>query len=232
MLRVTGTDGPDTIKVAQADDAHYTVVVNGEPAQSFDAAAVRRAVIDALGGDDKVVVGQQAGGATALPVRVDGGAGKDDLRTDAGNDLLVGGDGDDYLFAAGGSDRTYGGAGNDRVLVGPGRDAVWAGDGNDFIHVGYPDTRLTAYGGEGDDRMHGGTNRDVLFGGPGGDLIAGNGGTDLLVGGPGRDLLSPVLIMAGPRARPGYCRGTMIRALNEITIRSRWPWYGVAECST
>jgi hypothetical protein len=69
----------------------------------------------------------------AVPLTVDGAAGRDDLYGGAGNDEIDGGDGDDGLHGAGGADELLGGAGSDNINGSAGADTIDGGAGDDGI---------------------------------------------------------------------------------------------------
>ena len=107
-LAVAGTAGDDEISVA-LNGAAVDVTVNGE-LRSFDAARVTRGLrADGRAGDDVITVDA----AFALPARLTGGAGDDELFGGAAADVLNGGKGDDDLHGRGGADRMTGGKGDD-----------------------------------------------------------------------------------------------------------------------
>ncbi|BCA56518.1 hypothetical protein W02_36580 [Nitrospira sp. KM1] len=147
------------------------------------------------------------------------------LNVGAGNDQLFGEDGNDQLFGGGFHDRLYGGTGND-LLVGDnadpgtvdGNDYLAGEAGNDLLVGGYGDDLLyggdgidvlwgdydAIYpgkmpdgapqddfldGGDGDDELHGGDGNDVLLGGTGNDFLSGEEGDDFADGGAGDDLI-------------------------------------------
>jgi Ca2+-binding RTX toxin-like protein len=68
--------------------------------------------------------------------RIRGGAGKDWIRTGIGNDTLTGGRGADLLVGVEGQDTIYGGGGDDEVRGGPGQDRLYAGEGSDMVACG------------------------------------------------------------------------------------------------
>ena len=149
-------------------------------------------------------------GATALPMRLYGGAGNDVLTGGDGDDVLDGMEGDDALFAAG----TTGSDGNDSFVGGPGRDTVNYGtrSTNSYLSIGHARTSVTGTGAfcdtavarnRGDDgafdasgqrecddidvtveNLVGGAGTDVLAGSTTSNTLRGGGGTDYLWGGP------------------------------------------------
>ena len=159
---VAGTDGADTIRIAQMGDGSLSVLVNGLETIVPPASAVG-AVVNARAGDD--VVDCDVSVTTAIAVL--GGA---------GNDRIVTGAGDDYVDAGAGRDVVGGAGGEDVLYGGPGVDLVDGGDGADYLD-----------GGLGNDRVSGGGANDLLIGGRGADLLDGGDGDDLMAGGPGSD---------------------------------------------
>jgi Ca2+-binding RTX toxin-like protein len=109
--------------------------------------------VEVHGGD-----GNDALSGGAVPHRLAGDAGDDDLRTGLAYGSADGGDGNDVLTGNGG---LGGGAGNDRLTGGPGFGQLSGGTGDDI-----------ADGGGGSDSLVGGGGHDVLRGGPGNDSIS------------------------------------------------------------
>ena len=171
---------------------------------------VQNVIVDGLGGDDTITVGDVAGiGHVKIDLR--GGVG-DDLLTaagasigftrlslsgDNGNDTLIGSSGDDTLNGGAGNDAANGGAGNDTVNGdagndqlggGLGNDLIDGGDGNDFINGDAGDDRLN--GGVGNDTLKGADGNDSLDGGAGNDNLNGMAGNDSVLGGVGLDAIA------------------------------------------
>jgi Ca2+-binding RTX toxin-like protein len=84
--------------------------------------------------DDRVALSY--GFPVGVAVTMDGGAGKDWLQGDKGNDTLIGGPGDDRLEGNWGDDVIDGGEGNDKVDGYAGADRLSGGPGDDML---YPD---------------------------------------------------------------------------------------------
>jgi hypothetical protein len=148
--------------------------------------------VDAGDGDDVV-----DDTATALPMRVDGGLGKDtllggtgsdDLRPGLGDDTVDGGPGDNTVDYA---ERTATVAvvldgGVPSGLAGDRDGRAPSGEGGEYdtiTNVGNID------GGRGDDVLTGNAGTNVLTGGAGADTLRGGGAKDSLYGGPGADRL-------------------------------------------
>jgi Ca2+-binding RTX toxin-like protein len=128
ILSVTGTDGPDHIRVSvhllthhhhDHGPHHQIVVQEGHSVQTFDADRVVRVAVDGGAGNDSVVVAH-----LSKPAILVGGA---------GNDLLFGGDGNDSISGGAGADLLYGGAGDDTLNGGTGRDRLSGGSGDDVL---------------------------------------------------------------------------------------------------
>ncbi|MBD3924433.1 hypothetical protein IEZ26_07375 [Nocardioides cavernae] len=91
-------------------------------------------------------------------VSMDGGDGRDFLRSSGGDDLLIGGRGHDKVFGRGGDDTIRGGTGDDKLDGGEGRDDIRGGTGKDRL-IGRADND-TLLGGRGRDTADGGQGRD------------------------------------------------------------------------
>ena len=125
-LTVTGTEGADVIVVSQVG-TKIVVDVNGTQTQ-FDAGEVRSIRVDALGGDDTVIID------VVRPTLILGGAGNDRiLGSDGGDDEVIGGSGVDTFFGRGGDDIF-----------------VWnPGDGSDFVEGGAGFDTMLFFGSDG-----------------------------------------------------------------------------------
>jgi Ca2+-binding RTX toxin-like protein len=143
-LTIRGTLGSDSLRTdlgpLQPGGARDLVVrINDRPGQTFDLASVRRVVVLAGDGNDRVAlwsdVADDNGLAIGLggrPAFIDGGRGNDTLVSEDGIDVVNGGLGNDSLFGREGNDRLSGGPGDD-ILVGTGGgiDILNGGPGND-----------------------------------------------------------------------------------------------------
>jgi Ca2+-binding RTX toxin-like protein len=161
---------------------------------------VQNVIVDGLGGDDTITVGDIVGiGYVKIDVR--GGLGDDlitavganiglarlSLSGDNGNDTLIGSAGDDTLNGGLGNDAANGGAGNDVVNGDAGNDQLGGGLGNDLINGGDGNDFVT--GDAGDDSVLGGNGNDTLKGADGNDTLNGEAGNDNLNGQAGNDSL-------------------------------------------
>lgn len=137
-LVIKGSDAAETITVERRD-GRYHVGKGGGLAVSFDGNAVRRVLIEANGGDDRVGI------ATSLdrtPVTIAGGAGDDTISGSLG-DTLIGGGGNDVLSVptllgyeldevAVAPPALLSGGADDDTLVAGGFDSVVGGTGEDL----------------------------------------------------------------------------------------------------
>jgi Ca2+-binding RTX toxin-like protein len=143
---VRGTEGADSIRVSQGAGGGYVVSVNGET-RHFTREEMSRLTIQGGSGSDSITVASDVG----VGLRIEGGAGDDQITGGGGgdsldggpgNDILRGGDGNDQLAGGSGDDEMSGGRGNDDLAGGAGRDRLTGGQGRDrFFHQS--DDRLT-----------------------------------------------------------------------------------------
>ncbi len=134
----------------------------------------------------------------------------DNIRGDAGANLLSGLDGNDVLFGRNGDDVLYGGKGNDRLFGGSGNDTVSYVAATSGVLVDLADaaknihaTQFKDSEGRGDtydsienatgsrlsDNMRGDDGANILKGLEGDDVLFGRNGNDILIGGQGADRL-------------------------------------------
>jgi Ca2+-binding RTX toxin-like protein len=130
-LRITGTDGDDTIIV----DPSSTAVIFFDGGDGFDYydASSGPEILNGGAEDDFLAGG---GGTDRIHGNEDddvlyGEAGDDVLWGDSGDDVLVGGTGDDVLWGGTGSDKLMGGPGDDTLIGGRGLDVLIGGSGKD-----------------------------------------------------------------------------------------------------
>ena len=203
-LVVNGTASADTISVSTVSGA--IVVVRGG-ASITAGGDVQSVVVNALGGDDTVTIGDLTDAGQVL-LTINGGDGNDTLTAagsnidgvrltlngDNGNDSIVGSNGNDSINGGAGDDAANGRAGNDILTGGDGNDVLAGGDGNDTILGGAGNDFLTGQtgndsiaGGDGNDTLRGFEGSDTLQGQSGDDLLNGMDGDDSILGGVGKD---------------------------------------------
>src|SRR4051794_11364734 len=159
---------------------------------TMDLDGVEAIAVRALGGSDRLVVGDLSGtGVTKVSADLGGDDGApDNVITDATN-------GDDVVSVSGaGATAQVTGlapqvsiagavAGSDRLTV----SALAGDDVVDASGLAAGSVLLTADGGDGDDVLIGGDGNDTLLGGAGDDVLIGGRGTDVLDGGPGSNVV-------------------------------------------
>ncbi len=207
-------DGSDTIEGDSGSDrllfngANINEVIdmeaNGERVRftrdvaniTMDLNAVETIDFNALGGADRITVGDLTGThVTAVNLNLAATGGGGDGQAD--NVVVNGTSGDDVIIAAGDASGvavfglsaqvniTGAEAANDRLTIN-------ALSGNDVIQatgLAAGAIGLVADGGDGDDVLLGGDGDDVLRGGPGDDVLIGGPGNDVLDGGPGDNIV-------------------------------------------
>lgn len=147
QLFVTGTDGPDRIRISQsADNARILVQSHGATIASFNAASITEISIDAGLGND--VVG--------IDPRV------------AKTVTMSGGDGTDILQGGGGTTMASGDGGViNRVLGASGTNTLVAGSGNDVLAGGNNSNNLVVPGSAmGRARLFGYADKSTITGAP------------------------------------------------------------------
>ncbi|MEQ9500585.1 MAG: M91 family zinc metallopeptidase [Deltaproteobacteria bacterium] len=179
---VRGTNEADDIVVSQADDGSVEVTnhTTGDTRSYTEEEAKNGIVIAAGDGDDSVTIdgsvdsdvritvagGDGAdtidGSAYGGQLRVDGGAGNDEIIGGRGRDRLEGGDGDDLIRGGAGDDQVIGQGGDDQVFGEGGDDLVQGSDGADVV-----------YGGEGSDALY--ADADDVVTNAGDDITTGGG---------------------------------------------------------
>lgn len=95
---------------------------------------------------------------------------------DAGRDTVRTGAGDDFVNGAQDADRVWGGGGDDWLRTGIGNDTVHGEGGHDKLVTVDGDDEI--HGGDGNDRVGGGSGSDRLFADGGQDVVACGGGPD------------------------------------------------------
>jgi len=168
-LTVRGTSRADQIEInellpgggtplGQTTPSLY-VTINGRT-RRLDLSNVRRIVVDARGGEDRVVMSEDpfytgirpavVRFRQSLPATILGGAGNDTLFGGAGDDSISGGAGRDVLAGSAGNDTIDGDGGGDTLVGVAGTDLLRGGAGDDRFQVD-----------DGDDVADGGAGTDV-----------------------------------------------------------------------
>lgn len=181
VCTITGGSGADVISVSK--NATQLVTKQNGVTKSFTLSAVKKIVVNAGGGNDKVTIASNV----AIPSTLNGGDGNDTLVGGASADTINGGNGNDVETGNGGADTEIGGAGDDNLDGGNDNDNLQGGDGNDLETGDAGNDKLD--GGNGNDRLYGGSGNDVETGDAGNDLEAGEDGNDTLDGGDNNDTL-------------------------------------------
>src|SRR5262249_2490128 len=122
----------------------------------YGTGAIKRVEIQGKGGNDLI---QVVSPLKAIPVKVDAGAGNDQVLTSIGKDTLLGGTGNDTLRSEAGNEPLDGGPGNDDLEAGDGNDTLTGGPGIDTLEAGSGDDTLYARDGQ-VDQVHGGDGTD------------------------------------------------------------------------
>jgi Ca2+-binding RTX toxin-like protein len=226
-LSIRGYGADDSVSVS-FQDASFIVSDAGHPfpdenvqgcAPSNGAAVcpadVQTILIDVDGGNDYVAVGDSV--PPTIEVRIDGGAGADDLTGGPGGDVIEAGDDDapDVLAGAEGDDALIGARTDLQVPFNSGKSTLIGGPGSDVLVGGDPCDGDEFVGGPGDDnanffrftpgvraKIGGPVTRagspctpgrilpsvEQLEGSPGPDVLIGRG-KDSVIGHSGRDTL-------------------------------------------
>jgi chitinase len=192
---VEGGDGDDRIDTGAGNDS-----IQGGEGNDMIQAGAGNDTIKAYYGFDTIEAGEGNdtiffyNGYRGDPVRIDGGAGDDNIYEnggDSGDDTLLGGAGNDVIGRYKDGDLTHeygndyidGGTGDDFLNAGEGNDQVLGGEGSDTLVGGEDNDALT--GGEGSDALDGGSGNDTLTGGAGIDILTGGDGDDVFIFNPG-----------------------------------------------
>jgi Ca2+-binding RTX toxin-like protein len=138
-----GGSGIDTAEINGGGAGEtFTIAANGSRVQfdrtnplpfSVDIGTTEKLELNAGGGDD--VVTATGNLAALINLKIDGGAGNDNIQSGNGNDTLLGGEGDDFIDGNQGADVAFMGAGNDVFQWDPGdgSDTVEGQDGIDKL---------------------------------------------------------------------------------------------------
>lgn len=186
--------------------------------------AVQSVLIEGLGGNDELQIEHESALAPrtnkiVVPVRLEGGAGADEIFPDSGPTVANGGSGSDTIDrrCGAGAATLTGGGGNDAISAcapdtgdqaggpvkiisgGPGVDILNGSDGRDRISGGTGQDTISGFAGA--DRVDAGAGPDLVLGGDGGDRLLGRAGNDglmdfegdnVMIGATGRDTFSAI----------------------------------------
>lgn len=189
-----------------------------------DPTPVQDVVVEGMGGNDELQIEYESALAPrtnkiVVPVRLEGGAGADEISPDTGPTVANGGAGSDTIYRRCGSGAATltGGTGNDgisacrastgdqtggpvKVIVGgPGVDNLDGSDGRDKISGGTGQDTINGFAGS--DRLDAGAGTDLVLGGRGDDRLLGRAGNDglmdfegdnVMIGAGGRDTFSAI----------------------------------------
>jgi Ca2+-binding RTX toxin-like protein len=227
VLTITGTPGYDSFYVTIGTGQRLNVLDSGVQVASHPASQVKKIVFAGGEGNDAISINGALG---AIPSRLDGGNGDDQLGGGSGNDSILGGagrdqltgnDGNDSLDAGDGDDNLAGAKGNDTLLGGAGRDLMVGGEGNDFLDGGFDAD--TFRGGIGIDTASYATRTKPVFvditGTPSETPDDGEAGEkdtvefdiENVIGGAGNDLLIGTTVSADKLTTPGFTRNNVLR---------------------
>ncbi len=200
---VEGQAGRDTLVFNGANVAEtITVSANGGRALlvrdianvRMDLNDVERIDVNALGGADRITVGDLTGtdvGTVRINLAGTGGAG--DGAADIVTVNATGGDDVIVVTVEAGVVKVFGLAADIEILGFDAGDRLVINGlgGDDVIEASdlVAGLLLTADGGAGDDVLVGSPGADVLLGGAGDDVLVGGGGIDVLDGGPGDNVV-------------------------------------------
>jgi Ca2+-binding RTX toxin-like protein len=216
---IQGTSGNDKISVVPSEV--FITKMNGDAVQAgyqaditvltgntvnFNAASVKRIVVDAAAGNDDVLISP----SIKLNATLMGGAGKDTLVGGAGSDVLSGGAGNDMLFA---SSTTIIDADAKSTLYGLTASAFEPAI-SIFNNTSAPSDSSTS------SVQQSSKVSDSLDAGIGNDTLYASNGPDTLHGGDGSDTL--VIIGRGPTNPPQiiFRRGNDARTFDGLTFSS------------
>lgn len=213
VLRLAGTAADDVITITSSGSGLVATRTSsaGDASATYDLSEVTGIIVEALGGNDSVIV------SVATPSTLLGGDGNDTLIGGGGNDAIDGEAGDDVLVSQAGSDVLTGGAGTDTAdysartgplflsLNGEADDGeageagnlaqdierILGGAGADSIVLEAAGAAArSVLGNAGNDTLVGGAGFNLLDGGDGNDSITGGAETDSLIGGAGDDTIN------------------------------------------
>jgi Ca2+-binding RTX toxin-like protein len=182
-LKVVGTGGDDSIivSVASNDPSRYVVNESGVN-KRFRKSAVKTIRIDGRAGADTIRI--NAGVAAKL--NISGGAGADNITGSAAHETIAGSGGNDVILGGGGHDFLTGGADDDSLRGGGGNDILYGDQGNDSL---FGENGADTLGGDDEDTLRfigQPTPQDIA----GNDALDGGAGVDWLLGGIGNTSLT------------------------------------------
>lgn len=210
ILSITGTDSRDSVLVTESNgQVGVEVYTEGVLAQraSYARSSIQSLVVDAKGGDDKIVV------VTAtMPTTLTGGAGDDTIYGGMASDVIDGGAGDDSLYGGEGNDTykfsgtaalgsdtiyekfAYGVDTLDFASFGRGVSVDLAiSNAKQTVAAGYLSLTFNTGGdsknAETMENVNGSSYADVIRGNARYSTLRGNGGNDVLEGRGGDDVL-------------------------------------------
>lgn len=184
-LNIVGGKQSNDIRIFGNSAASTVEIKGGNQSDTIDFDADAGLKVDALAGDDELIVRKSQVVVASM------GAGDDYVDATGGDYAWIHGDeGKDEILGplmSNGFNYLIGGSGDDVIEGFAGRDICFGFEGNDVIHAGL-----------GNDIVLGGSGFDMLDGGPGDDDLIGNdygtydyglpdGEIDVLIGGPGCD---------------------------------------------
>src|SRR3954452_10285169 len=158
-LLIRGTNSNDVITLdirSRSDGTKFARVSTSTRVRDFDLTGINHIRIEALGGDDTVVINDRV----VRGIEINAGLGNDSVTGGNGADTVIGGRGNDLISGRDGNDRLRGDTGNDTIDGGSRNDRIDGGDGNDFVTAG-----------KGNDTIDGGKGTDSLLGEDGSDTF-------------------------------------------------------------
>jgi Ca2+-binding RTX toxin-like protein len=220
---IVGGDPADnqiTLQLAPGDSTRIEVLSGTTLVGSFARSTFASIVVNAIHGDDSIVLSGAFGPITE-PATINGGPGNDTIRGGAGADELNGGINDDRIIWSpdDGNDVINGNDGFDTFELNGSSEAEGisieriAGQPrfSAFVKLTTIDVNtiedVVVNAGDGDDTIDAAGDLAPIVkltfdGGPGNDVLRGSNGNDVLLGGPGRDSLKGLegddVIQGGP----------------------------------
>ena len=214
---LSGGPGSDTITGGRGVDILSSgSQVDIQGGTYFQDGRLDRNELRGLGGDDNIGIGNGIdivfGGSGVDFITIEHGSTINFLQTGgAGRDVIDGQGGNDVIIHGDDGSRIRGGSGNDAIVAGLGNDNVNGGSGSDRIrgdlgnivdapeiiilsrgfyqraYDAYLEERIRRRGGN--DKIDGGSGNDRIYGEGGVDTLRGGGDNDTIFGGSGNDRL-------------------------------------------